>query len=348
MSVVPVDLKALAPYIKRAEELEKDGRPESSVVAYYCRQYAMELGIELRERATDPAAVGHYLLSLIEDLEGAKATLGVSRDEGEQIVYKFAMEVFGRADAEDRNGSAGKATARTFYAASLFMEALKQFGDRGDEVDEKCRYAKWKAADILKAIKEGRAPTPGGPNEDGADKSDAERGPTVHDIPAAPSSIPAAPTSEPTFPEPTFPEPTSQPPSYSEFSLPKIDPSSTTTTTPPASEKPPTSSQQQPPTSSHSTMRPSPADPGPPQVPQQQPPVVPRQPPPVSQVQQPPRVQEPAPRPTYVRRGHETGPTDAQVDDALEYARFAVAALEIKDTNLAIQRLQGALAVLQS
>eukprot|EP00632_Arachnochrysis_sp_CCMP2950_P011343 CAMPEP_0185694440 /NCGR_PEP_ID=MMETSP1164-20130828/3905_1 /TAXON_ID=1104430 /ORGANISM="Chrysoreinhardia sp, Strain CCMP2950" /LENGTH=262 /DNA_ID=CAMNT_0028361275 /DNA_START=100 /DNA_END=885 /DNA_ORIENTATION=- len=128
------------------------------------RQYAMELGMSLRESAKDPEAASAFLLALIEELEAAKAQLGVSRDEGEQMLYALASEVFARADAEDRGAAgASKSTARTFYAASNFFDALKQFGERGQEADEKCRYAKWKAADILKAFKEGRAPTPGGP-----------------------------------------------------------------------------------------------------------------------------------------------------------------------------------------
>lgn len=289
-TTIPPDLKGVAPYIKRAEELDKDSsHGESPVVAYYCRQYAMELGIELREQAKDPETVGQFLLGLIETLESAKEKISISRDEGEQIVYKFAMDVFARADAEDRGPSgAGKATARTFYAASVFMDTLKQFGERGDEVDEKCRYAKWKAADILKAIKEGRAPAAGGPNE-----------PTVDDIPVAPG--------------------TSSPPSYGDLpsdnvSLPKIDPP-VPVSPPPSTVSPPPSREPPPPT----VVAPS--------VPS----VVPS---------------APFAPPKPMSRGN-AGVSDTQIEDALEYARFAIAALEIKDANLAIHRLQGALAVLQ-
>ena len=41
----------------------------------------------------------------------------------------FALEVFQKADDQDRSGRANKTTARTFYAASTFMEALAQFGE---------------------------------------------------------------------------------------------------------------------------------------------------------------------------------------------------------------------------
>ena len=56
--------------------------------------------------------------------------------------------------------SLSKNTARSFYAASIFFEILKQFGDCPEDVDTKRVYSKWKSADIVKAIREGRRPTP--------------------------------------------------------------------------------------------------------------------------------------------------------------------------------------------
>ena len=35
-------------------------------------------------------------------------------------------------------------------------------------------------------------------------------------------------------------------------------------------------------------------------------------------------------------------PTKAQFDDAIEYCKFAIAAMEVKDTALALDRLRGA------
>ena len=53
------------------------------------------------------------------------------------MLCQFAEDVFAKADAEDRAGKASKATAKTFYAASIFFDALSQFGERGEEVEEK-------------------------------------------------------------------------------------------------------------------------------------------------------------------------------------------------------------------
>lgn len=48
------------------------------------------------------------------------------------------------------------------------MQILNQFKDEGLEPDlvDMQRYAAWKAADIRKALREGRSPTPGAPGGD--------------------------------------------------------------------------------------------------------------------------------------------------------------------------------------
>jgi vacuolar protein sorting-associated protein VTA1 len=51
-------------------------------------------------------------------------------------------------------------------AASLFLEVLRVFGDLDQETQDKIKYAKFKAADIIKALKEGRVPMPGPPGGD--------------------------------------------------------------------------------------------------------------------------------------------------------------------------------------
>jgi len=96
-----------------------------------------------------------------------------SKEEAYTVCHSFAMKVFDKADKEDRGGaeggSVGKRTAKMFYVAASFLDVLKQFGEEAGrdeaaatEEEKKSFYAKWKATDILKAIKEGREPTPGG------------------------------------------------------------------------------------------------------------------------------------------------------------------------------------------
>uniref|UniRef100_A0A7S1ZCU8 Vta1/callose synthase N-terminal domain-containing protein n=1 Tax=Trieres chinensis TaxID=1514140 RepID=A0A7S1ZCU8_TRICV len=175
---IPPELKKITTFVRRAEELDRDkANPESRVVAYYCRQFAVQAGIPLAASAEGKGCLGE----LLGQLESEKAAMSVfSRDESRIICRRFADKIFSKADGEDRAGAADKGTARTFYAAASFFEILQQFYDVKDEElksdeqkeeDEKRVYCKWKATEILKAIREGRKPTPGGfgeTEEDGA------------------------------------------------------------------------------------------------------------------------------------------------------------------------------------
>jgi len=175
---VPVSLRKIKVFLTRADELDRDkGNPESRVVAFNCRQYGVLSGIPLAQDAEAKACLGD-LLNLLEKEKEAMAVF--SKAEHWKICRKVADRVFDKADSEDRAGTATKVTAKSFYAAGTFYEILQQFheegaGDNGDAIGEDAEtktqmeeeeqrrvYCKWKANDILKAIKEGRTPTPGG------------------------------------------------------------------------------------------------------------------------------------------------------------------------------------------
>jgi vacuolar protein sorting-associated protein VTA1 len=166
---LPEELKKLVPYIRRAEELDKDkSNAESRLVAYYCRQYAVQTGIRLSKSPESTAALG----SILGDLEKEKAAMSAfTREESKYLCSQFADRIFEKANAEDRAGQAGKQTAKTFYSAATLIEILQQFYMEHDdpmELEEdkkKVIYAKWKATEILKALKEGRQPIPGAYNE---------------------------------------------------------------------------------------------------------------------------------------------------------------------------------------
>lgn len=166
---IPPELKKITPYVRRAEELDRDkGNPESRLVAYYCRQYAVHTGIPLALSAESKKSLG----TILGDLEAEKAAMSnFTRDESKFLCRQFADKIFDKADGEDRMGLASKATARTFYAASSFYEILQQFyqedevSEEREEEKKRTIYAKWKSTEILKAFKEGRQPTPGGYGE---------------------------------------------------------------------------------------------------------------------------------------------------------------------------------------
>ena len=148
-------------------------------------------------------------------LESKKEKLGdLTREEQEQVLCQFAEDVFAKADAEDRAGKASKATAKTFYAASIFFDALSQFGERGEEVEEKCRYSKFKAADIIKCLKAGMRPEPGPPG--GSEPASPVDIPDATALPppvAPPAYDELPPAGKPSAPSPpAFQPPAAQPP----------------------------------------------------------------------------------------------------------------------------------------
>ena len=166
---IPPELKKVTPFVRRAEELDRDKtNPESRLVAYYCRQYAVHTGISLAQSPGAKQCLG----SILGQLEEEKAAMSnFTRNESKFLCRKFADEIFDTADGQDRMGMATKNTAKTFYAAASFFEILEQFYEEGEESEEyqeekkRCKYAKWKATEILKAIREGREPTSGGYGE---------------------------------------------------------------------------------------------------------------------------------------------------------------------------------------
>ena len=91
---------------------------------------------------------------------------GLSRDDARSLVESFALRVFSSADDDDRAGRATQQTAQQFYAAYVFMDVCRQWGELASDLEQKIKYAMWKAADINRAIKEGRTPKPGGAGDD--------------------------------------------------------------------------------------------------------------------------------------------------------------------------------------
>ncbi|CAG8813641.1 2187_t:CDS:2, partial [Dentiscutata erythropus] len=63
-------------------------------------------------------------------------------------------------------------TAKNFLAAAIFLELLKIFGELSSENQEKIKYSKWKATQIIKALKDGQIPTPGPPGGEADSLSD--------------------------------------------------------------------------------------------------------------------------------------------------------------------------------
>ncbi|CAA2983587.1 HOMOLOG OF MAMMALIAN LYST-INTERACTING PROTEIN 5 [Olea europaea subsp. europaea] len=124
----------------------------------------MERGLKIPQ-SERTKTTNSLLVSLMKQLEKDKKSLTLGPDDHLHL-EGFALNVFAKADKQDRAGRADLNTAKTFYAASIFFEIINQFGQLQPDLEQKQKYAAWKAADIRKAIKEGRKPIPGPPGGD--------------------------------------------------------------------------------------------------------------------------------------------------------------------------------------
>lgn len=331
--IVPAELKKVTQFVRRAEELDGDSSAESRVVAYYCRQYAVQSGIPL---AGSSAEAKNCLGQLLSDLETEKKAMAVfSREESKLICRKFADTVFDRADAVDRAGQADKNTARTFYAAATFYEILLQFANKqkqeqeqempeSDKEEENRRiYCKWKATEILKAVREGRSPTPGGYNrpEDTPTEQTVEQ--TVEQT-AEQALMPSAPTLS-TLKNPTMEQSDDEDEDEDEQEGTEVQLSSASISAPPliVPDIPPPS---------YNTVNVEQTD----ETDSDEEVVIPNPPPPPTKKKS-----------KKFQFGTKKKAVSKQVfADAAELTRFAMKALEEKDAELAVERLSQALQIL--
>jgi vacuolar protein sorting-associated protein VTA1 len=337
---IPPELKKITPYVRRAEELDRDkGNPESRLVAFYCRQYAVHSGISLATSSVGKTCLGE----LLGNLEGEKVAMdSFTRDEAKFLCSKFANKVFDRADLDDRTGESTRDTAKTFYAAASFLEILNQFykdDDESEEVGEiKKRgiYAKWKATDILKAIKEGRPPTSGGYGEEAAEEEEEEEEEEEGGKESTgPPNVETVSDDEDAQPEPE-PEPMVRPPPVEDEEESEDEGTEVALSPPPAYPFEPMAS---PPAAAPVVYKP-PLTFNPPAA-------APPMPAPPTAKPKPPS-ESPKKSSGFFGIGGKKKKkvSKADIADAMELTQFAMAALEDKNADLAGERLQQALQAL--
>ncbi|CAD7937819.1 unnamed protein product [Amoebophrya sp. A25] len=192
-------------YLHRAAEL--DG--PVPVVAFYSRYYVVENLMRLRKQGVKDAESEKTLISLLGKLEEMKKQneadkLGHDRKADCRQVEEFCLAVFKRADDLDRSGECTNETAMKFFVASKFFDVLEQFdtldfsatkgeatssgsgsaalprtGSQGqlilpDFLEEKRKYAKFKASYIRDCLKRGETPIPGPPGGQQAAEDEVE------------------------------------------------------------------------------------------------------------------------------------------------------------------------------
>ncbi|KAG8713744.1 hypothetical protein FRC08_012874, partial [Ceratobasidium sp. 394] len=196
---VPPELKPIAPFLQRAEEM----RSKDPVISFWsvanlvswdcgglilrstrCEYYAVRKGLTLKLSGSEPRA---FLFQLMDSLEATKKVLhdheAITNDDvGHLYVENFADKIFVIADEEDRRGVTSRSTAKKFLAAGQFFDLLSVFEGvkrtQGPKTSDKRTYAvcmvsqprhppadpvfsqKWRATEISKAFRDNRAPPP--------------------------------------------------------------------------------------------------------------------------------------------------------------------------------------------
>ncbi|KAI9179656.1 hypothetical protein H9P43_004984 [Blastocladiella emersonii ATCC 22665] len=162
---LPEDAKPILPFVLRAQEMAS----RDVGISYWCKMHAARLALQLSSAIPN---IRGWLIALMDHLEQEKKANADNEFIHNEMVAaahieNFALKIFAAADREDRAGKASMRTAKTFMAASHYFEVLGSLKDELDDATrDKIKYAKWKAADITKAIKNGETPRPGPPGEE--------------------------------------------------------------------------------------------------------------------------------------------------------------------------------------
>eukprot|EP00803_Ostreobium_quekettii_P008779 evm.model.scf_2097.3 EVM.evm.TU.scf_2097.3 scf_2097:20497-25081(-) len=114
-------------------------------------------GIRIEERAPE---ADQLLGKVLTHLEKDKPFINLDQEADAEYCEKFALGVFRNAERKDRAGQATRDTAKAYYAASIFLEIVKQFGELTEELEQYRRYAIFRATEIKKSLDRGEDAAP--------------------------------------------------------------------------------------------------------------------------------------------------------------------------------------------
>ncbi|KAK8034058.1 hypothetical protein PG993_009053 [Apiospora rasikravindrae] len=196
---IPAPLKkaGITPFVVRATQLEK-AKP---VIAYWCEYWVVNQILAKQLHSTDDDCL-QFTMALMDKLEQTKSEQAgndaiLDDVAGKAYVEQFAQETLERALRPLNANKVTQQTAVTFEAAATFFHLVNIWGPADAETEQKIKYAKWNAARILRAIKEGKDPNESNPKpqeekaEEQLDPNDPEvqalgglpRAATVEDAP---------------------------------------------------------------------------------------------------------------------------------------------------------------------
>uniref|UniRef100_A0A2K6FE27 Vesicle trafficking 1 n=1 Tax=Propithecus coquereli TaxID=379532 RepID=A0A2K6FE27_PROCO len=130
---LPPQFKSIQHHLRTAQEHDK----RDPVVAYYCRLYAMQTGMKIDSKTPE---CRKFLSKLMDQLEAVNLET--------YLLEQFSLLCY-------RN------MIKSFYTASLLIDAITVFGELTDENVKHRKYARWKATYIHNCLKNGETPQAG-------------------------------------------------------------------------------------------------------------------------------------------------------------------------------------------
>ncbi|KAL2137311.1 hypothetical protein VTI74DRAFT_5042 [Chaetomium olivicolor] len=164
------------------------------IMAYWCEYWAVNQILAKQLHTTDEDIL-RYTTTLMDKLEQTKAeyaTEDAITDDaaGQAYVEQFAQETLDRAERVVKANKVTQQTATTFDAAATFFHVANIWGPVDQETQQKIKYAKWNAARIIKAIKEGKDPNESNPKYEETPQPQLDPSdPAVVSMSGAPSTI---------------------------------------------------------------------------------------------------------------------------------------------------------------
>ncbi|KAH8901024.1 DUF605-domain-containing protein [Thozetella sp. PMI_491] len=137
------------------------------IISYWCEYWVVNQILAKQLHTTDEEILG-YTTRLMDKLEQTKNEYpnedAITDDvAGQAYVEQFAQETLDRAERVVKANKVTHQTATTFDAAATFFHLVNIWGTPDQETQQKIKYAKWNAARIAKAIKEGKDPNESNP-----------------------------------------------------------------------------------------------------------------------------------------------------------------------------------------
>ncbi|RFU76148.1 hypothetical protein TARUN_6090 [Trichoderma arundinaceum] len=365
----PLKIPEVSRFLNRANQL----RAFKPAISYWCEYHAVNQIVGKSLHTTDDDCF-NFTKALLERLEATKLERPdddaiMDNTTGQAYVEQFAQETFDRAERTMKANKVTRQTADTFDAAATFFDLTHEWGTPEPEVLQKIKFAKWNAARILKAIREGKDP-----NESNPKPREAEDEPALDPLdPAVQELTSPVPPSQTAYVEdvPDGGEPSRQeqvqdgyfPPQTADAQNEPFVPSPMSTSPAPMSgiSPPPPVESELPTQPPHSTPQLTPQLPPqftsyapPPQPPQ---PINPSVPPSwtAPSVPVPPAIASPTPAPIPApvvppvssSIGRKPAVADQKnMAQAQKHAKWAISALNFDDVPTAVQELRNALSAL--